>query len=380
MRCAFLFLLVLLGCNITIASMVSATPLLPTSQTEAALTQKDIVGLWSGSVRIPGRTDIWQFLPKFVHYDENGTAVTIYLNNTVLFREDGTFKFTVEDQDTASQYEGRYAVKDAVLTMTFPSTAGSVTAAGNSPVTFRYPISRWNEELMLKDEKEVGFQTMLSPLAMDWQPRKGSLVYQSPSGPMEFGITGTLDQSYHYDEKDITHYADVSASWHLVASASRQGEPLVKLEGVHDGADFKTLVVPLSAVSGLPKALKQIKAAPSVVGYFYTLQLLEIADTKPAQYVWAIHFDSQSGWELDAAPLPPPVLYPSLSSPELREYITHLPRGTLLSYAPRMRLFATPSRDITDPADPEYGLADFAHYCKTSSKTQRIQFYLNYAR
>ncbi len=376
MRCVFLSLLVLFGCSITIALTVHAAPLPPASQTEAALTQKDIVGLWSGSVRMPGRTDIWQFLPKFVHYDENGTAVTIYLNNTVLFREDGTFKFTVEDQTTASQYEGRYAIKDAVLTMTFPSTAGGTTAAGNSSVTFRYPISRWNEELMLKDEKEVGFQTMLSPLAMDWQPRKGSLVYQSPSGPMEVGITGTLDQSYHYDEKGITHYADVSASWHLVPSANRQGEPLVKLEGVHDGADFRTMTVPLNAVLGLPEALKQIKAAPSVVGYFYSLQLVEVADTKPAQYVWAIHFNSQSGWELDAALLPPPVLYPSLSSPYLRQWVTHLPLGTQLSYAPRMQLELSSESKKTDPNDPEYGINAFDDYCKTKG----IQFYLNYNR
>lgn len=376
MRCVFLFLLVLFGCSITIAPTVHAAPLPPSSQPEAALTQKDIVGLWSGSVRMPERTDIWQFLPKFVHYDENGTAVTIYLNNTVLFREDGTFKFTVEDQDTASQYEGHYAVKDAVLTMTFPSASLGTGAAGNSPTAFRYPISRWNQDLMLKDEKEIGFQTMLSPLAMDWKPRKGSLVYQSPSGPMEFGITGTLNQSYHYDEKGITHYADVSASWHLVPSASLQSEPLAKLIGVHDGTAFMTKIVPLSAIPGLAADIKQIKASKTDAGYFYSLHLLEVADTKPTQYVWELDFDSQSGWEINPAPIPPPALYPSLKSPDLREAITYLPHGTQITYAPRMQLELSSESKKTDPNDPEYGINAFDDYCKTKG----IQFYLNYNR
>lgn len=367
MRCVSLLLLVLFECGITNASTVYAgtPPLSSASQPEATLAQKDIVGLWSGDVRVPGRVDLWQFLPRLVHYRDSGISVTIYLHNTVLFRRDGTFRVIIEGERTASQYEGHYNIGNSALTMTFSNSALSANAAeGSTGYTFRYPLSRWSNELMLTDPKQAGFQTLLSPMAIDWQPRKGSLVYQGPDGQVEIGISGDLSQQYHYEEDGVIHYAEVSAAWHLVPSQNLNHAPLVKLEGVRDGVNFKTVLVPINTIAGMASRIKQVQASKTTAGYFYSLKLLEVADAKPTRYVWQLQFEFQAGWEVNQAPLAPSILYPSLASPDLRQWIAHLPHGTAINYTPKQMFRFNPVDKAIDPSEPEHGIADFAHYCK----------------
>lgn len=347
----------------------------PAPIAEAPLTEADLVGLWSGDVRVPGHTDIWQMLPKFIYYANNDTYVTLFVNNTVLFEKDGAFVVTIEGESSASQYKGHYSLKDTTLTMAFNETPSNTDQSTSpSSTTFQYDLARWANELQLHDPKEIGFQSLLRPLQMEWQPRKGSLIYQGPSGPMQLEMNGQLEQSYHYLDGGITHYADVSASWRLVHSDKPNAAPLIKLEGVRDGADFKTFTVSLEAIPGLPAQIKSLRTTPNVVMYDYVLERLEVADTNPKQYVWGLRFDSQAGGAIEKAFTPPLTFYRSLTSPELRQLISQLPPKTRIIYSPLMVRFISVS-PLVIANDPEQKLLDdFITICKSNG----VQFYINH--
>lgn len=389
MRYLYLVLLLVLGLfTFIVRPAACADTPKPRTMMPAAvqppLTKADLVGLWSGNVRVPGHTEIWQLLPKLIYYRKNGTSATVYLRNTVLFQKDGTFIVTTEgDTSTSSplQYQGHYTVGSdggkTVLTMMFEKVVWGTTP--HIPETlnsiFRYTLSRWSDELQLNAPEQAGFGTLLGPMARDWQPRKGSPFYQGSSGPMQIEMDGGLTQTYHYIENGITHYADVYGSWRQVRPNGSHGDSLIRLEGVRDGAEFKTVTVPLQAIPGLSAEIKQLQASTTVILYSYSLELIQVADTKPTQYVWAIHLDSSAGWQPEPAPVPPPTLYPSLTSPDLRQLIGHLPRKTRLIYAPQWRGFGrTPA--VIKPDDPEYGLKEFADFCKSKG----VRFDLNYNR
>ncbi len=342
------------------------------SPSTPSLTGADLVGLWLGNVRVPGHTEMWQFVPKVVHYQKNGTSVTVYVRNTVLFEKSGTFVVTTEgDNSTPAtrQYKGHYDVTDMALTMAFEEIGpNGKRSAGTS---FRYTLLRYNDKLQLGDSEQPAFGSLLER----WSPRKGGFSYQGPSGQIRFDTDGGLRQSYQYAENGITHYADVYGHWRLVRPSSPHGDFQVRMEGVRDGADFKTITVPLEAVLGLSEEVKQTQDSPTVILYSYSLELIQVADTKPTRYVWAVQLDSSMGWLPEPAPVPPPTLYPSLVSPDLQQFISRLPRKTRLVYAPRGVGFGLTPK-VVAPDDPEYGLKDFALFCKNKG----VRFDLNYTR
>lgn len=141
-----LFLLLMLG-------LIASKPLTAAGAPPSAppphppLTGADLVGLWSGNVRVPGHTEMWQFMPKIIYYQKSGTSVTVSLRNTVLFEKGGTFTVTTEGDNSTSiprQYRGHYSVSKATLTMMFEKVVWGAAPYLTEPLntSFHYTLSR----------------------------------------------------------------------------------------------------------------------------------------------------------------------------------------------------------------------------------------------
>ena len=92
----------------------------------------------------------------------------------------------------------------------------------------------------------------------------------------------------------------------------------------------------------------------------YTLELLQVADA-PREYMWRVEAPYGQAVRLDG------VVFRSLKSPTLRQWVSQLPEGTAIAYTP----YALPLIKLF--GDPEGGVGDFARFCRS----RHLQFGFN---
>jgi len=97
----------------------------------------------------------------------------------------------------------------------------------------------------------------------------------------------------------------------------------------------------------------------------YTLMRVPVADTNPVQFVWQVRpFNPGGGTATETS-------YASLSSPNLRQWVAELPKGTLLRYTPLALPLLNPR--FRPAADPENEIAEFSQFCQR--KGVQLGFY-----
>ncbi len=368
----------------TAAHVASASP------QAASVTGADIVGLWAGSLREPGDTPDTMDTPPgplYSDYQHGGTLAHTTLYDTVVFGKKGDFVVTREQRNGTYQQCGRYTVAGWVLTVTYQGYSPAFGAAGGS---YRYLLSRSGAGLTLTEDEVAAPPAKAADVVFSYPIMLNRLnadisgpVFRGPSGPAWLGGGGELSQPYHYRSGGIDHYAESEGSWRLVRpAAGSQATPVIRLNGLRDGATFEAVTVPLRTLPGLADEYCRFERTPDWYRYGYTLELLQVADREPRAYVWAVHFQDQSPLEPDPPPAAPAALFPGLASPALRQWVSGLPPGVVLSYAPMMRmgflrpLGAPPVTGPPDPNDPEAGLDDFGQFCRSKS----VVFSLNEGR
>lgn len=93
----------------------------------------------------------------------------------------------------------------------------------------------------------------------------------------------------------------------------------------------------------------------------YTLRFLQVADTKPAEYIWILQ--EQNGIASNARIEPNETAFRSLNSPVLRDFVSHLPEGSRIIHSPVMLPGPDPTMKVGSVSEP--GLQDFIKFCRS---------------
>lgn len=93
----------------------------------------------------------------------------------------------------------------------------------------------------------------------------------------------------------------------------------------------------------------------------YTLRFLQVADTKPVEYIWILQRQTadQSGGQIE----PNEMAFRSLTSPVLRDYVSHLPEGSHITHSPWMLTGPDPTMKVGSASEPS--LQDFIQFCRS---------------
>lgn len=118
----------------------------------------------------------------------------------------------------------------------------------------------------------------------------------------------------------------------------------------------------VSAYVGVPAGRSQAQAPHQPDDHLtYTLQLVTVVDA-PAEHMWMVQAPYNQAVNLEGR------AFRSLASPILRQWVSHLPEGAIISYTPSsLPLIAKAF------GDPEAGVSGFARFCRS----KHIQFGFN---
>ena len=120
--------------------------------------------------------------------------------------------------------------------------------------------------------------------------------------------------------------------------------------------------------SAQPRGLIRLEESRPTKGPLsvYTLRVLQVGETKPAEYIWILQKQSVAG--LNGPIEPNENAFRSLNSPTLRSFIAYLPEGARIVHSPMM----LPGPDLTMKVDSasEPGLQDFVKFCRS----QKVDF------
>jgi len=100
----------------------------------------------------------------------------------------------------------------------------------------------------------------------------------------------------------------------------------------------------------------------------YTLRFLQIAETKPVEFIWILQ--KQDTVSFNGAIEPNETAFRSLDSPVLRDFVSHLPEGTRIVHSPVTLPGPDPTHKVGSNSEP--GLQGFEKFCRS----KKIDFWL----